>query len=44
MEDSQKKADWLVAITSSSLLAAGSFLKQHLDWDGLITNTKDWTL
>ena len=53
MEDSQKKAtrdglpitdNWLVAIVSSSLLAAGSFQKQRPDWDGLTTTTKDWAL
>eukprot|EP00804_Cyclotella_cryptica_P016130 CCRYP_004246-RA/>CCRYP_004246-RA protein AED:0.35 eAED:0.35 QI:0/0/0/0.75/1/1/4/0/1339 len=51
LEDAQKKAaranlpitnDWLAAIATMSLLAAGSFPKLRLDWDGLASADKTW--
>ena len=51
LEDAQKKSIranlpisdiWLVAITTSSLLAAGSFPKQLLNWDRLPRANKTW--
>ena len=51
LEDAQKKSvrvkllidnKWLAAIATGSLLAAGSFLKQHPDWDSLPQANKTW--
>ena len=51
LKDTQKKAtcthlpitdDWLVAITTMSLLSAGSFPKLRLNWDGLVPTAKTW--
>eukprot|EP00804_Cyclotella_cryptica_P001437 CCRYP_003680-RA/>CCRYP_003680-RA protein AED:0.63 eAED:0.34 QI:0/0/0/1/1/1/2/0/664 len=51
LEDAPKKAaranlpitnDWLAAIATMSLLAAGSFPKLRLDWDGLASSDKTW--
>ena len=52
LEEAQRKSirallpinnKWLAAIATGSLLAAGSFPKQHPNWDSLPRANKTWT-